>query len=526
MDLGQALGAARRHWILPLVLVSVGLGSGAAAQLLTPPTYRSTSTVFFSLERGGTISQLADGNTYVQHLVPSYTKVATTPIVLSPVISQLGLRLTPAQLADKVSVSVQPLGQVAQINAEDSDPVAAAAIANGVADRLKDALIWLSPQSSKQTAVVTVTVLSHATPAGAPISPNWKRNLGLGMILGLIAGVAAVAVLESIFPRPLSSRTDIEGVTDLSVLGSIVADPRANSRPLPVSSHPNSARSDSFRILQTGLDGLRADGPLCFAVVSAIAGEGRSTTAANLAIAISHASSRVLLVDANLRKPMIGRLLGIESQHGLTSLLSGSSTLDQNIQTWVTQPWGNVHIDVITSGGGVPNSSELLSSGAMTWLLHTVRNKYDTVILDTPPLLQFTDGALMAAQLDGALVIVDGTRTRPRHLVEALARLRMAGADVLGIVLNRGTAANQPYASSQPIPGRAMWTGAEAAYSSVEWTATPDSGTDQAAEASVPPKPEEPPTVQQPLLKPPSAKLTASQQTSGEKPAAGQAPDS
>jgi succinoglycan biosynthesis transport protein ExoP len=452
MDLGQALAAARRHWILLLVLTIIGLGTGAANQLLTSPTYRSTVTVFFSLNRGGTVSELANGSSYVQDLVPSYAKVATTPIVLAPVISDLGLSTTPGRLANKIKVVLQPASVVIQIAATDTDPDVAAKIANGVGDQLSQALATLSPRTSSDTSVITVTTLSPATASNFPISPNRTKNLGAGLLGGLILGVIAVAVRESVVTQPLTTRTDIERVTDIPVIAAIVADPKSGNRPLPVSTHPTIARSDSFRMLQTTLEGLRGDDPQCFVVVSSLSGEGRTTSAVNLAIAMAHASHRVLLIDADLRKPSIAQLLGIATDKGLTSILNVTSTLEESTSSWTTQPWGSITLDVIPAGPIVTNPSELLASRAMSWLLETVRDNYDVVILDSPALLQHTDGALLSGQLDFTLMIVDAPRTKQRHLVDSLARLRMAGADVLGLVLNRTAPATQAeYPVVQPV---------------------------------------------------------------------------
>src|SRR6185312_14454803 len=102
MDVGQVLGAVRRHWILLLVVVLVGLAGGFARGYFTQPMYRSTTTVLFSLNRAGSLNELAEGNNYVQDLVPSYAKVVETPLVLEPVITSLNLQMSPGQLASKI----------------------------------------------------------------------------------------------------------------------------------------------------------------------------------------------------------------------------------------------------------------------------------------------------------------------------------------------------------------------------------------------------------------------------------------
>jgi polysaccharide biosynthesis transport protein len=444
MDLGQALAAARRHWIMMLVVVMLGVAAGAAYQLLATPTYRSTATVYFSLNRsGGSVTELADGNSYVQDMVPSYALVATSPIVLRPVINDLGLTTSPDRLADDIDISHAPASVVMQIAVVTTDRKLTADIANSVAENLADAMVSLSPRTSSDTAVMNVTTLSKASPAPFQFSPNRNISLGGGLLGGLIIAITAVAIRESIVTRPLATRQDVERVTDFPVIGSIVNDNRAGQRPLPASTHPNVARAESFRILHTTLVGLIGDGPICFTVTSPYPGEGRSSTAVNLAVAMSHASKRVLLIDGDLRKPSIARLLGLDNERGLSDILGGTATLEQSVQGWDSPAWGLRNLDVITAGPPAGNPSELLASRRMGLLIDTVRNLFDVVILDTPPLMQSTDGAVLSAQVDGALMIIDAPRTKQRHLQDSLGRLSMAGADVLGVVLNRTAADSQ-----------------------------------------------------------------------------------
>jgi succinoglycan biosynthesis transport protein ExoP len=437
MDLGRALAAVRRRWVLLVAVALVGLLAGAGNFLLTPKSYKSTTSVLFSVKGGGSLSELADGNTYVQDLVPSYAKVAEMPIVLQPVINKVGLDTTPAELAGSIEVQLQPASVVLQISATDGNPERAAAIANGVADELAAALVSLSPRSETNNAAMTLTTLSRASPANFPASPNRNLSLAAGLFLGIVLGLVSVAVRESIATPPLATRQDLARVTNLPLLASIATDPRAGQRPIPVSTHPNIARSHSLRILQTNLGGLKEAGALSVAVTSPSPGEGRTGIAVNLAIAMAHTSARTLLVDADVGNHAVAQWLGLDNSVGLTSILKGERSAEQGTQQWVTQLWGDRTVDVVTAGPRVPNPTELLASPPMAEFLSYAREHYEAIVIDTPPLLQSTVGTVLAAQLDGALLVADATRTKERHVSEALGRLRMAGANVLGAVLNR-----------------------------------------------------------------------------------------
>jgi capsular exopolysaccharide synthesis family protein len=441
MDVGRALAAVRRRWFLLLVVTIFGISTGVANFLLTPKSYTSVSTVLFSLNRGGSLSELADGNNYIQDLVPSYAKVAEMPIVLDEVIRKLQLDTTAADLADKIEVEHAPASVVLEISAEDGDRDQAAAIANAVADEMTLALDKLSPRSAAtNTAAIRLTTLSRAAPANFPSSPNRNLSLAAGLMFGLLAGLAAVALRESIATPPLATRKDLARVTGLPLLAAIATDSRAGQRPIPVSTHPNIPRSHSIRILQTNLTGLKERGAIAVAVTSPNPGEGRTSIAVNLAIAMAHSGVRTLLVDADLQNHTVAQWLSLDNSVGLTSILARERSPEEGTQHWVTQLWGDRTVDVVTAGPRVANPTELLASPPMTDFLTYASDRYQAIVIDTPPLLQSTVGTVLAAKLDGALLVADSTRTKERHVTEALGRLRMAGANVLGVVLNRAGA--------------------------------------------------------------------------------------
>jgi capsular exopolysaccharide synthesis family protein len=160
-------------------------------------------------------------------------------------------------------------------------------------------------------------------------------------------------------------------------------------------------------------------------------GEGKSTTATNLAIAIAQAGGSVCLVDADLRRPMIGEYLGLEAEIGLTTVLIGSAVLDD-----VLQPWGGDNLYVITSGRVPPNPSELLGSEAMSEVIQRLEQSFDTVIIDAPPLLPVTDAAVLSSHVSGVVVVVGCKRVRQHELEKALSALNLVGSRTLGVVLN------------------------------------------------------------------------------------------
>ena len=168
-----------------------------------------------------------------------------------------------------------------------------------------------------------------------------------------------------------------------------------------------------------------------FVVTSAMPSEGKTTSTANLAIALAETGARVVLIDADLRRPRVADVMGIENAAGLTDLLIGRAEVHD-----VVQPWGRTKLDVLPAGLVPPNPSELLGSAAMQALLGLLTEQYDHVLLDAPPLLPVTDAAVLATMTSGAVVVTSARSSRTPQLRAALDRLDRVGASVLGVVVS------------------------------------------------------------------------------------------
>ncbi len=166
-------------------------------------------------------------------------------------------------------------------------------------------------------------------------------------------------------------------------------------------------------------------------MTSSLPGEGKSTTATNLAIAIAQGGQSVVLVDADLRRPRVDEYLGLERNAGLTTALIGRADIED-----LLQPWGADELYILTAGQIPPNPSELLGSDAMKQLITRLEQKFDAVIIDAPPLLPVTDASVLAQQVGGVVVVVGSSKVRLPDLQKALGNLELVDADLLGIVIN------------------------------------------------------------------------------------------
>lgn len=432
MDLQGYLRVLRKRWLSIAIMAVLGLAVAFAYNRLATPTYQAASQLFVSVSGGQSNSDLLQGSNFTQQRVKSYVDLASSPIVLQPVVDELELDVTAEQLSRQVSAA-SPLDTVLiEIAVTDTSPERAAAIANATAQSLATAVGELETPSDGKVSPVKVSVVSEATAPTIPYSPRTRVNLALGLIIGLALGVA-LAVLRETLDTRVHGVDDVEAVTDSSVIGVIGYDSQANDHHLVVRAQPQSEQAEAFRRLRTNLQFLDLTGDSqVITITSAVPGEGKSTTTVNLALALADSGAHVLVVDADLRRPTVAEYMGIEGSVGLTTVLIGQASLED-----VVQPWGGENLHVLPSGQVPPNPSELLGSEPMGALLQKLAAEYDVVLLDTAPLLPVTDAAVLAKQTSGAVVVVGAEQVDRKQLGDALESLHTIGANVLGIVVNR-----------------------------------------------------------------------------------------
>lgn len=432
MDLRDYLRILRRNWIVVAALAMIGLLIGGAASLLVKPTYTAQTQLFVAIQGSGSVSELQQGNTFSQARVQSYVKTVGTPVVLSPVVESLGLDKSPGVLAKQVKASADLNTVLINISVDDTSPVQAAAIAQAVADSLVRAVDTLEKPRSGGTSPVSLSIITPAEAPTTPSAPNTRLNIALGLAAGLALGLAA-AILRGTMDYRIRGEADLRTVTSAPLLGGISFDQDAAKKPLLTQAPPQSPRAESFRQLRTNLQFANIAGRAkSVLLTSSLPGEGKSTTATNLAISLAQAGQNVCLIDADLRRPMVNEYLGLDRNVGLTTALVGDAELDD-----LLQPWGMDNLFVLTSGQIPPNPSELLGSEAMRFLLARLEDHFDTVVIDAPPLLPVTDAAVLSQFVGGAVLVVGAQKTKRHDVERALAALQLVDAKLLGIVLNQ-----------------------------------------------------------------------------------------
>ncbi|SHG30040.1 capsular exopolysaccharide family [Jatrophihabitans endophyticus] len=430
MDPREFLRILRRGWPLVLVCTVLGVAAGIGLTAATSKVYEASVEVFVATSPTSDASQLAQGNAFTSDRVQSYTSVANSPDVTDAVVARTRLGLTSQQLADKITADAPQNKTLINLHVTDGSPTRAARLANAVAEEFDSVVARKVEQTdSAGKPVVKLTVIHPATVPTSPVKPNRTVNVGLGFVLGLLVGLGLV-VLRDLLDNTVKGPADFENV-GVPVLGMIPLDKRTARTPVAFRGDPHSTRSEAYRQLRTNLQFVKVDNaPRIIAVTSAIPGEGKSTTSMNLAAALAEAGHRVCLIEADLRRPTIGKTLGLVTDVGFTTVLIGrTSVLDalQNIGR---------NLAVLTSGPVPPNPSELLNSEQARNVIAEVAAHVDYTVIDTAPLLPVADGAEVAAMSQATVVVHRAGKTTREQARRSVAALEKVGEAPVGVVLN------------------------------------------------------------------------------------------
>lgn len=295
-----------------------------------------------------------------------------------------------------------------------------------------------------------VRIIDPAVPPENPIRPNKKLNIILAVFFGLGFGIAISFAVE-LLDNSIRTVEDLEKLR-VRVMGAIPVinqeeitrrmkrqgvkpaseDHLSTMSRLITNFPPKSPMSEAYRSVRTNILFSNVDQPhKTLVVTSSATKEGKSTTVANLAITMSQMGSRILIIDADLRRPTIHSLFHISRQVGLTGALLGTYTLDE-----VIKPSGIENLDIITAGDIPPNPSELLSSQALRNALTTLSERYDLVLIDSPPTIAVTDAAVLSTRTNGVLLVVSSGCVTRKELMHAIQLLENVKANLLGILLN------------------------------------------------------------------------------------------
>lgn len=438
------LAVLRRSWWLLVVVALVGAVAALGLSVLQTPMYSASTTLYVtSGSASGEASAAYQGSLASQQRVASYAKLVRSDVIVNEALDRSGVGLNEVDAKQALSASASPDTVLLTISAVDRSPEVAIRLANGAAESMVDYVTTLEKPSASAVPLAKLTVISPATETGPAISPKTRRNVLVGGVVGILVSLFFVIARER-FRGTVITEMDVESLIS-PVLTSVPVDSTLRSAgPIEFDSGDPSV-AEAYRRLRVNLSFLGVDSPIRVVLLtSAVEGEGKTTTAANLAACFSELGGRVLVVGADLRKPGLATRLSVNSGVGLTDVLTGRMTLEEAVQV---SPVSGVH--VLASGTAPPNPSELLGSKKMVQCLDQLRSSFDFVIIDTPPVMPVTDAAVLSSLCDAVILVVRARAVRRRELAESVKRLSSSRSIVVGSILNCGPSAQSYYRYSE-----------------------------------------------------------------------------
>jgi capsular exopolysaccharide synthesis family protein len=420
----------RTRWITISVVILLALGATVALNLLTTPQYQASTRLFVSTTSGPTANDIYLGNESAQQRVFSYAELLMGANIAQRTIDKLNLDMSADQLRAKVKATAKAETVLIDVTVQDESPERARDIADTLSDEFVIMVRELETPPGGESPDARVTVEQHASVPNHPVVPKTTQNLAIGLLAGVVLGIGA-AFIRHVLDNTIKDQRGLEQTTGVGVVGNIPLDKERRKHAAISFDTDHSPSAESFRKLRTNLQFLSVDNPpRAILVTSSVPNEGKSVTALNIALALAEAGRHVVLIDGDMRRPMLDKLTGLVGTVGFSTVLSGQISLADALQKTKAE-----NLTVLTAGAAPPNPSELLGSLAARRVLEELRGRFEYVVIDSSPLLAVTDAAVLAANADGVLIMARFGETKREQLAYAVKNLGDVGAKLLGAVL-------------------------------------------------------------------------------------------
>lgn len=430
----EYLRVFRLRWKIVALGLLLGTAAGVCVTAMSEPEYAATSTIFITGRAGESDATTAyQASLLSEQKVQSYVALFAGDRVAQDVAAGLGADPQAGQAAvrDRITAVAKPGTALLTLTVTDTSPERARQIADAAGGSFVRLVAEIEqPADRRSPPPLEARIVEAARTPVDPVSPRPLANALLGAFVGLLVGGAA-AVARSALDTTLRSAGDLRSVIDAPVLGRTIEDGRISDRPLVVLEEPESDLAESFRTIRNTLQFLDDEKPhRVLTVTSSLPGEGKTTTACNLAIALAQTGARVAVVGADLRSTRLADHFGLYGSAGVVDVLEGRQRLESTVELWCQS-----RLEVLVGGARPAHPSDVVASRGMTHLIAELRASHDYVIIDSPALSALGDAAVLAANSDGAILVVRFGKTSLSDIESALSSLASVTGRVVGTVL-------------------------------------------------------------------------------------------
>ncbi len=437
MELSRYLRVVRHQlWMLIACPILAAVAAGIVSYAL-PPVYEATVDLAVRPAQLLPSTDPTAAAVSATTILATYAVFMTEPPLLNKVIADLGLKTTADELVKEVKVTPDTQALVLHVTVQDTNPAVARDVTNTlVAEFIAEVrqIQQAETQTPNSQTQDNFFVLSPAILPNKPVSPNKALNIAIAFAAGLLLAVGMAFLLDYL-DQTIKSDEELTarlGLISLGHIAYVVADKGKRGELVALDAQVHAA--EGYKALRTSILFTGIDQELKEIVVtSAELGEGKSRTAANLAIVLAQAGHKTLLIDADFRRPSQHRMFARIRNVGLSNLILGDATEDEVVTSVDSVP----SLWLLTSGPTPPNPSELLGSGRMRELIARLRGYFRYIVVDTPPVNAVTDASVLAAYANGTIVVVEQGQTTFPALAHAKAILDRVGAHTIGTVLNK-----------------------------------------------------------------------------------------
>ena len=440
MSVIEYLRILRRYWPIVLVATLIGAGAGYATSYFSTREYQSTATLFVATQNGTSVAEAYQNNLFSQERVISYASLATSEQVAARAVDQLKAPISPDDLRAKITAVPLEKTVMLTVGVTDPDPAQAQAYAGAVSDQLVNLIGELETSRRGGSPAAGAVIVDDADYPTKATGMSWPIMTAIGAVAGLLVGFI-LAIIAGIADKRLRGRETIEEATDSLLLGNLPADPVRRSASFADLSG-SGLYAEWLRELRNNLrfsSSPSGQPPTVIAVTSPSSEEGRTTVAIDLAAAFAEAGRSVVLVDGDLNAPDVANALPLTNEakaraarSGISTVLSGEQQLSASVISNVVL--GDNTISLLPAGPVPLRPGQLWASDRAKAVFEELARNFDYVIVDTPPLNEYSDGANIAALGDGAILLARIRSTKTTALRRALQGLKAANVHFIGTV--------------------------------------------------------------------------------------------